>query len=68
MMEMRECKLFLGNLSVCEQLSRREKAGKLELYKKDFRILQPREPIICKGHVEVGTSRGGSKETIEKDS
>ena len=30
MMKMRECKQFIGNLSVCEQFSRREKAGKLE--------------------------------------
>ena len=46
-MEMRECKLFLGNLSICEQLSGREKPGKLECSKniknscvfKDFRVL-----------------------------
>ena len=30
MMEMRECKLFEGNLSVCEELSGRERAGNLE--------------------------------------
>ena len=32
-MEMRECKLFLGNVSVCDQLSGKEKAGKLECSK-----------------------------------
>ena len=54
MMEMRECKLFFGNLSVCEQLSRREKAGKLECSKniksgcvfKDVRVLLLKEPIL----------------------
>ena len=34
MMEVGELKLFLRNLSVCEQLSGREKAGKLECSKK----------------------------------
>ena len=33
MVEIRECKLFLGNLFAYEQLSRREKAGKLECSK-----------------------------------
>ena len=33
-MEMRECKLILGNLSLVEKLSGREKAGKLECSKK----------------------------------
>ena len=53
MMEMLECKAFLGNLSVCEQLSGREKAGKLECSKniqkllrfKDVRVLQLKQPI-----------------------
>ena len=53
MMEVRECKQFLGNLSVCEQLSGREKAGKLECSKniksncvfKDVRVLLLKEPI-----------------------
>ena len=52
MMEMRESKLFLGNLSVSEQLSGKEKAGKLESSKniqsssvfKDVRVLLPKEP------------------------
>ena len=35
MMEMREFKLILGNLSVNEQLSEREKAGKLGCSKND---------------------------------
>ena len=50
---MRECELFLGNLSVCEQLSGRERAGKLECSKtgksscvfKDVRVLLLKEPI-----------------------
>ena len=33
MMEMRECKLFIGNLSVCEQLSWRKRAVILECSK-----------------------------------
>ena len=50
---MRECELFLGNLFVCEQLSGRERAGKLECSKtgksscvfKDVRALLLKEPI-----------------------
>ena len=40
MMEMRECKLFLENLSVCEQLSRRERAGKLGCSKNIKKLLR----------------------------
>ena len=48
MMEMQECKLFFGNLSVCEQLPGREKPGKLECSKnivfKDVRVLLLKQP------------------------
>ena len=51
---MRECELFLGNLFVCEQLSGRERAGKLECSKtgksscvfKDVRVLLLKEPNV----------------------
>ena len=65
---MRECELFLGNLFVCEQLSGRERAGKLECSKtgksscvfKGVRVLLLKEPnveVVCsfKGPVHMET-------------
>ena len=47
---MRECKLILGNLSLVEMLSRREKAGKLECSKnmKKWLRFQRRPRLVAK--------------------
>ena len=75
MIEMRECELFLGNLSVFEQLSGREKTGKLGCSKnyaktqksscvfKDVRVLllkQPNTPNeTCTSFLEAFLQQNG---------
>ena len=73
MIEMRECELFLGNLSVCEQLSGREKTGKLGCSKnyaktqksscvfKDVRVLLLKQPSDLNTLSLVLSSRGDEK-------
>ena len=65
MMEMREGKLSVGNSFVCEQLSRRQKAGKLECSKnikqvaafsKNCLLLLPNRPSWLYGYSGVTSS------------